>query len=69
MRAWRSALAPEQSATSQLRRSYRRRTDPDGSVVFTIRVAADDAPVVDAAMAMARAVVLDRDPRGDGAGG
>ncbi len=61
VRAWRTALTAEMSASSQLRRAFHRRTEADGSVVYTIRVAADDAAVVDAAMGMARRTVLDDD--------
>ena len=61
VRAWRKALTAENSASSQLRRSFRRRTEADGSVVYTLRVASDDAPVVDAAMDLARRTVLDDD--------
>ena len=48
-------LTAEMSASSQLGRSMRRRTEADGSVVYTLRVASDDAPVVDAALGLARA--------------
>jgi hypothetical protein len=41
----------------------RRRTEANGSVVYTLRVASDDAPVVDAALGLARAVVLDEHGR------
>lgn len=41
----------------------RRRAEADGSVVYTLRVAGDDAPVVDAALGLARAVVLDDEGR------
>jgi hypothetical protein len=63
VRAWRTVLTAEMSASSQLRRSMRRRTEADGSVVYTLRVAGDDAPVVDAALGLARAVVLDDEGR------
>ena len=63
VRAWRTVLTAEMSASSQLSRSMRRRTEANGSVVYTLRVAADDAPVVDAALGLARAVVLDDDGR------
>jgi hypothetical protein len=49
------------SASNQLGRSMRRRTEANGSVVYTLRVAGDDAPVVDAALGLARAVVVDED--------
>jgi hypothetical protein len=62
-RAWRTVLTAETSASSQLRRSMRRREEADGSVVYTLRVASDDAPVVDAALGLARAVVLDEHGR------
>jgi hypothetical protein len=51
------------SATSQLGGSMRRRTEANGSVIYTLRVAADDAPVVDAALGLARAAVLDEHGR------
>ena len=41
----------------------RRRTEANGSVVYTLRVASDDAPVVDAALGLARTVVLDEHGR------
>ena len=61
VRAWRKALTAEMSASSQLRRSFRRRTEADGAVVYTLRVAPDDAAVVDAAMGLAQRTVLDDD--------
>jgi len=63
IRSWRNVLVAEQSASASLSRSLRRRTEADGSVVYTLRVAADDAPVVDAALERARAVVLDEESR------
>ena len=63
VRAWRTVLTPEMSASSQLSRSMRRRTEANGSVVYTLRVASDDAPVVDAALGLARAAVLDEPGR------
>src|SRR4029079_1417347 len=42
VQAWRTVLTAETSASSQLRRSMRRRTEADGSVVYTLRVAGDD---------------------------
>jgi hypothetical protein len=63
VRAWRTVLTAETSASSQLSRSMRRRTEADGSVVYTLRVASDDAPVVDAALGLARAAVLDEHGR------
>jgi hypothetical protein len=59
IRAWRNVLVAERSASATLSRSLRRRTEADGSVVYTLRVAPDDAAVVDAALEGARAVVLD----------
>jgi hypothetical protein len=61
VRAWRKALTAEESASSQLRREFRRSTEHDGSVVYTLRVAADDAPVMDAALDQAARVVLGDD--------
>ncbi len=63
VRAWRTVLTAEMSARSQLGRSMRRRAEADGSVVYTLRVGSDDAPVVDAALGLARAVVLDDEGR------
>src|SRR3954451_9982150 len=63
VRAWRTVLTAEMSARSQLGRSMRRRAEADGSVVYTLRVAGDHAPVVDAALGLARAVVLDDEGR------
>lgn len=60
-RAWRTTLVTEMSASQHLRRCYTRRREYDGSVVYTLRVAADEAPVIDAALAAARTVVLDDD--------
>jgi hypothetical protein len=56
---WRTTLVAEMSASSQLRRCLRRREDADGSVVYTLRVAPEDAAVIDAAIEGARHVVLD----------
>jgi hypothetical protein len=63
VRAWRNVLTAETSASSQLSRSMRRREEANGSVVYTLRVSSDDAPVVDAALGMARTVVLDETGR------
>jgi hypothetical protein len=63
VRAWRTCLVPETSASRHLRRGLRRREEDDGSVVFTLRVAPEEAMVVDRAVAAARAVVLDDDGR------
>src|SRR6476646_8717967 len=63
VRAWRTVLTAETSARSQLGRSMHRRAEADGSVVYTLRVAGDDAPVVDAALGLARAAVLDDEGR------
>ena len=43
VRAWRTALTTGCPASSRWT-SFRRRTEADGSVVYTIRVAADDVP-------------------------
>ena len=63
VRAWRTVLTVEMAASSQLKRSMRRRAESDGSVVYTLRISSDDAPMVDAALGMARTVVLDEDGR------
>lgn len=59
LRAWRTCLVAETSASSHVRRGLRRREEDDGSVVYTLRVAPEEAAVVDRAIAAARAVVLD----------
>ena len=59
VRQWRTTLVEEMSASSQLRRSLRRREDIDGSVIYTLRVAPEDAASLDAAIDAARRVVLD----------
>jgi len=56
---WRVTLIEEMSASSQLRRGLRRREDIDGSVIYTLRVAPEDAAILDAAIDTARKVVLD----------
>ena len=63
IRSWRNVLVAEQSASASLSRSLRRRTEADGSVVYTLRVPPDDASVLDAALERARAVVLDEESR------
>ena len=63
IRSWRNVLVAEQSASATLSRSLRRRTEADGSVVYTLRVPPDDASVLDAALERARAVVLDEEGR------
>ena len=60
---WRTTLVEEMSASSQLRRGLRRREHIDGSVVYTLRVAPEDAAVLDAAIETARKVVLDDEGR------
>lgn len=59
VRSWRQTLVGEQSASRHLRRGWRRREEPDGSVVFTLRVAPEDAAVIDAAVVAGRSLVLD----------
>ncbi|HEU4912089.1 MAG TPA: DUF222 domain-containing protein [Actinomycetes bacterium] len=59
LRAWPTCLVAETSASSHVRRGLSRREEDDGSVVFTLRVAPEEAAVVDKAIAAARAVVLD----------
>lgn len=63
VRAWRTALLAETSASSHVRRGWSRREEEDGSVVFTLRVAPEDAATLDAAIEAARHVVLDGDGR------
>jgi hypothetical protein len=58
-RAWRNVLVAERSASATLSRSLRRRTEADGSVVYTLRVPPDDAGVLDVALDRARSIVLD----------
>lgn len=59
VRHWRTTLVAEMSASSQLRRGLRRREEIDGSVVYTLRVAPEDAAAIDVAIDAARRVVLD----------
>lgn len=61
LRAWRTSLQPERSASSLARRGWSRREEEDGSVVYTLRVVAEDAALVDAAVEAACLVVLDDD--------
>ena len=56
---WRTTLVAEMSASSQLRRGLRRREEMDGSVVYTLRMAPEDAAILDAAIDAARKLVLD----------
>jgi len=57
-RAWRRTLVGEQAASRHLRRGVRRREEEDGAVTYTIRLAPEDAAVLDAAIAAGRAAVL-----------
>jgi hypothetical protein len=59
IRSWRNVLVAERSASATLSRSLRRRTEADGSVVYTLRVPPDDAAVLDVALDRARSIVLD----------
>ncbi len=59
VRTWAALLTPEMSASRNLRRSCTRREQPDGSVIFTVRLAPEDAAVLDSAIAAARAVTDD----------
>jgi len=59
VRAWRTCLLPETAASSHIRRGWSRREEEDGSVVYTLRVAPEQAAVLDAAVEAARRVVLD----------
>lgn len=61
VRAYRAVLEAESSASATLRRGLRRRVHDDGSVTFALRVAPDEAPVLDKALDMALRVVLDDD--------
>lgn len=61
VRSWRRCLLPETSASAHVRRGWSRREEEDGSVVFTLRVAPEEAAVLDAAVEAARRVVLDGD--------
>lgn len=63
LRAWGNVLRAERAASATLRRGLRRRTEDDGSVVFTLRVPPDDAAVVEAALGRAVSIVLDEDGR------
>jgi hypothetical protein len=63
VRAWRTVLVAETSASSHVRRGVRRREEDDGSVVFTIRLPPEQAAVVDAAVSAARSTVVDDDGR------
>lgn len=62
-RAWRTCLIGETAASSHLRRGLERRQEDDGSIVFTLRLAPEEAAVVDAALEAARRIVLDDDGR------
>jgi hypothetical protein len=62
-RAWRNVLVAERSASATLSRSLRRRTEADGSVVYTLRVPPEDSAVLDVALDRARSIVLDGDGR------
>lgn len=59
VRSWRTALTEDYSASQRVRRSVHRREDDDGSVVFVIRLPAEDAAVLDSALRAACAEVLD----------
>lgn len=63
VRAWRTCLQAEGSASSHIRRGWGRREEDDGSVVFTLRVAPEDAAIVDAAVEAARYGVVDGEGR------
>jgi len=63
VKAWRRTLINEMSASRHLRRGVRRREEDDGAVTYTIRLAPEDAGVLDAALAAGRRIALD----GDGA--
>jgi hypothetical protein len=63
VRSWRTALTEDFSASQRVRRSVRRREDEDGSVVFVVRLPAEDAAVLDSALRAARTEVLDDDGR------
>lgn len=63
VRSWRRCLVAETAASSHARRTWRRHEDDDGSVVYTLRVAPEDAQLVDAAVDAARKQVCDPDGR------
>lgn len=63
VRAWRSSLGGETAASAHVRRGLRRREEEDGSVVYTLRLAPEEAAVLDSALTAARAVVLDDEGR------
>lgn len=63
VRAWRTCLVAETSASSHLRRGLRRRQEDDGSVVYTLRLAPEESATIDRALSTARTVVLDDDGR------
>ena len=50
VRSWRRTLLGESGASSHATRRVRRRVEEDGSVVFTIRLTATEAPLLDSAM-------------------
>lgn len=58
-RQWRRTLIGEQAASRHLRRGVTRREEADGSVTYTVRVAPEDAAVVDAALAAGREQLTD----------
>ena len=63
VRSWRRIMVGETAASAHARRGVRRRVEDDGAVVYTTRVSPEEAPVIDAALAAARLVVLDENGR------
>lgn len=66
VRSWHSVLATEYSAARVVRRGVSRRYDVDGSVVLTVRLPPEEAAVVEAAIAAARAWADGAAPDADG---
>ncbi|MDQ1620135.1 MAG: hypothetical protein QOE19_2704 [Actinomycetota bacterium] len=63
VRSWRTVLSEDLAAARHARRGVKRREDADGSVVYVVRVAPEEAAVVDAALRAARAAVVGDDGR------
>jgi len=59
VRTWRRTLLGESGAASHATRRVRRRVEEDGSVVFTIRLTATEAPLLDSAMDLGCRILLD----------
>lgn len=61
VRSWRTVLSEDMGAVRHSRRGLRRRETDDGSVVYVVRLAPEEAAVLDAALRLARAAVVDGD--------